>query len=129
MPAAPLPPHRRLRLAALAILVAGLLAALGVFVAAGDTEGGEGASIRIIDGQAYSEPQDNRSAEMRQLERLGGKASVQAWRFDSWLSSLWHGRRLAATLVVLTGLAAGLCWHIAGLMEEDADPPAAPPPA
>ncbi len=125
---AALPLHRRVRLAAIAVLVAGLLAALCVLVAAGTPDDSDGASIRIVGGQAYSEPQDNRSAEMQQLARLGGQASVQTYRFDSWLSSLWHGPRLAATLAVLSAVVAGLCWHIAGLMEEDVEPPPPPTP-
>ena len=57
--------------------------------------------------------------EMQQLERLGGRASVRTAEFDQWLSSLWHGRRLAATLAVLGLVLGGACWRIGALMAED----------
>ncbi len=38
----------------------------------------------------------------RQLEMIGGKASIMTSDFQSWLGSLWHGRKLAVTLAVLT---------------------------
>jgi hypothetical protein len=57
--------------------------------------------------------------EMQQLERLGGRASVQTAEFDQWLSSLWHGRRLAGTLAVLGLVVGGACWRLGALMAED----------
>jgi hypothetical protein len=57
--------------------------------------------------------------EMQQLERLGGRASVQMAEFDRWLSSLWHGRRLAVTLAVLGLVVGGTCWRVGALMDED----------
>lgn len=57
--------------------------------------------------------------EMQQLERLGGRASVQTAEFDQWLSSLWHGRRLAVTLAVLGLVVGGACWRVGALMAED----------
>ena len=63
--------------------------------------------------------------EMQQLERLGGRASVQTVEFDQWLSSLWHGRKLAGTLAVLGLLAGAACWRVGGLMAEGIDEDAA----
>ena len=57
--------------------------------------------------------------EMRELERLGGTASVQTVKFDQWIGSLWHGQRLAFTLAVLGLAIGGACWHVGGLMEEE----------
>jgi hypothetical protein len=59
--------------------------------------------------------------EMRELERLGGSASVHTAEFDQWLGSLWHGRRLAGTLAVLGLLAGGAFWRVGGLMGEEVD--------
>ena len=59
--------------------------------------------------------------EMRELERLGGTASVRTAEFDQWLSSLWHGRRLAGTLAVLALVVGGACWRVGGLMGEGAE--------
>lgn len=36
------------------------------------------------------------------LERMGGKSNVAAAEFRDWFGSLWHGRRLANTLTVLS---------------------------
>jgi hypothetical protein len=104
----PVPTHRRVRLAGLAILVVGWIAAAVVYVAAGDAQG-DG-----LDDRAHQR-------EMQQLERIGGQASVQTARLDQWLSSLWEGRRLAGTLAVLSLLAAAGCLWIAGLMAEEVD--------
>jgi hypothetical protein len=43
---------------------------------------------------------------------------VWTYQFDRWLASLWHGRRLAYTLAVLSALSAGvalLCFYICRL--------------
>ena len=99
-------PHARLvQRAGLAVAAVALVrsAAVAWFEAAPDDE---------VDAVAHRR-------EMQQLERLGGRASVQTVEFDQWLSSLWHGRRLAATLAVL-GLAVGVaCWRVGALMAED----------
>lgn len=102
------PTHRRVRLAGLAILVVGWIAAAIVYATAGDATG-DG-----LDDRAHQR-------EMQQLERLGGQASVQTAQLDQWLSSLWEGRRLAGTLAVLSLLAAAGCAWIAGLMAEEVD--------
>jgi hypothetical protein len=52
---------------------------------------------------------------------MGGKASVMTFRFQQWLSSLWHGARLVGTLAVLSMVIAGLFFYIAGLMDETVD--------
>jgi len=57
--------------------------------------------------------------EMREVERLGGTATVRTVEFDQWLSSLWHGRGLAVTLAVLGLAVGGACWKIGGLMAEE----------
>jgi hypothetical protein len=111
-------PASRLRLAAWLILVAGLVAAVLVYLRAADTAPDDGA-YRIVDGQAYA-ANDSAGADL-QSERLGGKALVRTAAFDRWLGSLWHGRRLAWTVLAITAALAGLCFHIAGLIDEPVD--------
>jgi len=90
----------------LAIVAAGLLAGAGVYLGAGaDTD---------TDLVA-------RQREMREVARLGGTAAVQTVKFRLWLESLWHGERLAFTLAVLGLAVGGACWHVGGLMDEEAD--------
>lgn len=42
------------------------------------------------------------NAERHQLERMGGKTYVMAKDISDWFGSLWHGRRLACTVGVLS---------------------------
>jgi len=47
------------------------------------------------------EPEDSKQY-LRQMEVYGGKSNVLASQFRQWFDSLWHGRRLAVTVVCLT---------------------------
>jgi hypothetical protein len=38
----------------------------------------------------------------RQMRMIGGQATMDAAEFSGWLADLWHGRKLAGTLAVLT---------------------------
>ena len=91
----------------LAVIAIGLVAGAAVYATAGtDPE---------VDAIA-------RQREMRQVERLGGTATVQTVKFDQWLGSLWHGERLGLTLAVLGLVVGGACWKVGELMaEEDLD--------
>ncbi len=127
-PRSPLPLHRRLWLAAWGLLATGLLVAGAIAAssaATGTTEEGEHPlAYRVIDGKVFPVPLDDHSPEMREVLRLGGDGGAFIYRLDHWLASLWHGRRLAATVLVLAAGASLLCFHIAGLMREgegDAD--------
>ncbi len=47
------------------------------------------------------EPEDTKRY-LRQMEVYGGKANVLGSELRQWFDSLWHGRRLAVTVVFLT---------------------------
>jgi hypothetical protein len=111
-------PRQRLCLAAVVILIAGVLAAVVVYIAAANEADPEALGYQIVGGQAYAIAAGDSSRELQQLERLGGKAAVLTFKFQRWVSSLWHGQRLAYMLLLLSGAAALLCWHLAGLMDE-----------
>ena len=111
---------RSLRWAGAIVLAAGIAAALIVYLLAPDGSGADAGNYSIVGGQVFAAPDEN-SAEMRQVERLGGKPAVYALEFHRWFLSLWHGRRLAFTLLALSVLVALLCFHLAGLMEDDLD--------
>lgn len=81
----------RFRLAGILILVAGLLAAVVV---------GRRAVPSDNAAEAFM-PADTKSYE-HELERIGGKSNVVAGEIREWFGSLWHGRRLANTLTVLS---------------------------
>jgi hypothetical protein len=114
-------PHGRLHLAGLVILVAGLLAAVLVFVIAAGDAGADAAGYTIVGGKTFAIGPGDSSRELQQIERLGGKAAVLTYQFQTWFASLWHGQRLAFTLAVLSIAVALACFHIADLMAEDVD--------
>ncbi len=81
----------RRRLVAVAILSAGLGSALVIFLTA---------TLSPANPFGY-EPEDSKQY-LRQMEVYGGKANVLASDIRQWFESLWHGRRLAVTVVFLT---------------------------
>ena len=103
------------RAVALAILAAGLGAALAIWLAAPPAAA----------GAAYA-PEDSKQY-LREMEMYGGKANVMASALRQWFEGLWHGRRLAATIACLTPLVV-LFYLIASipLPEEPAGGPAPP---
>jgi hypothetical protein len=90
----------------LGIIALGLIAAAAVYLVAGADADGDADPVA-------------RQREMRELERLGGTASVQTVKFQQWVDSLWHGERLAGTLAVLGLIVGGTCWKIGELMAEE----------
>jgi len=110
--------QRRLRRAGAIVLGVGLSAAALVYVGAPASADGDATSYRIAGGQSFAQD-TNDSRELQQLERLGGKSEVMMFQFQRWVASLWHGRRLAWTLAVISGLVALLCFHLASLAAED----------
>ena len=91
---------RRMRLAAPIVLAVGLGAAALVYA--------------LVPADA---PLDEATAAIREsrqyqlaVERIGGKAAVFAAEFNDWLASLWHGRRLAGTLALLSIALSGFCY-------------------
>jgi hypothetical protein len=106
----------RLRRAALAVLVLGLLAGLTIYFTANTGNAPDGVRYQIVNGQTFTV--DN-SREMQELARLGGKSAVMAYQFSQWFDSLWHGQRLAFTVCILCVALAFACWHIASLMAEE----------
>ena len=79
-----------------AILAAGWLAALVVYATAEPVEENPDL-VDLEQSKRY----------VRQLEIIGGKAAVLGSELTEWLEGLWHGRRLAYTIAVLTAAAAG----------------------
>ena len=76
----------------------------------------------IVYATAASDPDADQVAqqrEMREVDRLGGTATVQTVKFNLWLGSLWHGERLGWTLAVLGVVVGGACWKFGELMAED----------
>ena len=90
------------------ILIVGLLAAAFVYVTATDDDGNI-LGYRIINGHEYAiEPGDSKRFQY-DMERIAGKSVVVGDEINRWFSGLWHGRRLAYTLGILSlGVAVAL---------------------
>ncbi len=81
--------ERQARVAA-TIALAGLVAACVIYVTASVAPGG-----------AVERPEDTKQY-LRQMEVYGGKANVLASQAREWFGELWHGKRLAGTVAVLS---------------------------
>lgn len=84
---------RHIRIAGVIVLFAGLVAAATIYITAKPDEklGILGIDIRT-------------NKQRSQLERMGGKGYVMLSDLDEWFGTLWHGRRLASTVGVLSVL-------------------------
>jgi hypothetical protein len=98
---------RRLQLIAVAILIAGLATAIGIYVSA----------ARSTDDMVAYEIEHSKQYQ-RTLELYGGKANVIAVELTQWFDSLWHGTRLAYTVACATVLVAGGFWLAAAVVED-----------
>jgi len=85
-----------LRLAAAITSIVGFASAIWIYLTAGAAPG----------NPLGYEPEDSKRY-LRDLERYGGKANVVAGEITDWFSGLWHGKRLAFTVVCITVLLAG----------------------
>ena len=104
----------RLYLASAVILFLGLFCAAWVYVVAEDYSSESNAvSYEIIDGHKYALENADSKRYQYDMERFGGKANVVADEFNQWLSSLWHGKRLACTIALLSIGGALVCLLIA----------------
>jgi hypothetical protein len=90
----PLSPAR-IRASTRAILALGFAAAVVIYLTAKPPPG----------NPLGYDPMDTKRY-LHDLEVYGGKANVLAAEFRDWFDSLWHGKRLAFTVAVLTLMAA-----------------------
>jgi hypothetical protein len=98
----------RLDLACIVTLLLGIGGALLAYATAGE-EVEAAVSYVIVDGQAHPVAPQTSKRYLRDLEQFGGKASVLFDEFNRWFGALWHGRRLAVTVAVISiGAALGL---------------------
>jgi hypothetical protein len=112
---------RRRRVAA-AILVAGWSAAAIVHVRAG-------AGAPDVDPESEAEAYDITHSRnyLRQVERIGGRATVFATEMNEALAAALHGRALAYTIAIATAALAGAYVLVSRASERaDADRPRPP---
>ena len=85
-----MPAEARVRFLTRAILFAGLVSAVVIYVANG---GPRGASTYEL---------ERSKSYLHDMEVYGGKANILAEEFRDWFDGLWHGRTLAFTVAVLS---------------------------
>src|SRR5262245_64244897 len=99
-----------LRLAAAVTSIVGFASAIWIYLTAGAAPG----------NPLGYEPEDSKRY-LRDLERYGGKANVVAGEITDWFNGLWHGKRLALTVVCITVLVAGALLLAATPLASDLD--------
>jgi hypothetical protein len=90
-----LTPQARIRAGTRAILVLGFAAAAVIYLTAQPSPANP-LGYDPLDTKKY----------LHDLEVYGGKANVIAAEFTDWFAGLWHGKRLAFTVAVLTAFSA-----------------------
>jgi hypothetical protein len=106
---------RRAHLVTALILTVGLTAALVIYLTAAAPDD---SAIDLADSKQY----------LRQMELYGGKANLLAAEIRAWVASLWHGRRLALTVAVVTVATAGGYWVVAAPLPSDLERAGPRPP-
>ena len=99
---------RRVRMSGVVLLVGGLAAAVIVFYLAQPDE-----KLGILGVDVPTK------RENLQLERMGGKSYILFNDINEWFSSLWHGRRLAYTIGVLSIAGFVSCRCLADFIEHE----------
>jgi hypothetical protein len=99
-PKTPLPAHLRFHYSGAAILVAGLVSAVLIYILTPAPS-----EVQLADEMM------RRQYEF-QLERMGGKALVLTAQFSQWFGSLWQGQNLAYSVAALSALTALVCFWI-----------------
>ena len=94
------------------ILILGLLGAVAVYVTASD-EDAEILAYEFVDGAAYPVLASESKSYRHDLERFGGKSAVLADDIQRWFGGLWHGKRLAYTLALVSVVIAFFCLRAA----------------
>ncbi len=99
-PKSPLPVHLRFHYSGAAILAAGLVSAVLIYI------------LTPPPGELQLADEMMRRQYEFQLERMGGKALVLTAQFSQWFGSLWHGQNLAYTVAALSAVVALVCFWI-----------------
>jgi hypothetical protein len=105
------PFQKRLYLAGVVALLAGLLAAVVIYAITPAPD--SAVSMYSIADPRYQ----------IELQRIGGDAAVMMAQLHQWFDSLWHGKALAYTVAVLGALVAGICFFIGYFFADEAPPP------
>lgn len=88
---------RRLRLACIVILAAGLCGAMLIYRFAADVAD-DALGYVVVNGTVYPVSTSDSKQYRREVERFGGKAALVFDDFDRWFAQLWRGKTLGKTV-------------------------------
>jgi hypothetical protein len=98
---------KRFRATGIILLIGGLLAAVIIYFRAPLEQARE--LILGIDVRT--------NRDVLQLEKVGGKSAVFTADFEEWFATIWHGKRLAYTVGVLSIAGCAGCYLFADFIE------------
>jgi len=101
--------RKYLRLTGIIMFVVGLFVAGLIYRAAAFGNANEDASLPKRD--------------VYQIEKLGGKEYVLGVEMNAWFTGLWHGRRLAYTVLFLSGAGCIGCFLLADFLDRSSKTP------
>ena len=93
----------RLYLASSAVLLAGIVSAVLIYVAAMNDSTG-GSRYEVIGGFVYPAGGGYTKKYVHDLQLYGGNAAMLGDQFTRWFSGLWHGTSLSYTVAVIAFL-------------------------
>lgn len=112
---------KRLRLACMIILVAGLCGALLVHLVA-DEVVDNSLGYMVVNGTLYPLATGDSKKYRHEIERFGGKAALLFDDFNRWFGEQWRGKTLARTVAWISILLALAIYLFAGSLGPDAPP-------
>lgn len=110
---------KRLRLSCLVILMAGLCAAMLIYLLADDIPD-DSLGYVIVNGTVYPLATRDSKIYRREVERFGGKAALAFDDFNRWFGELWQGKKLAETVAWISVLLALGIYLVASSLSPDA---------
>ena len=112
---------RRLRLASLIVLAAGLCGAMLIYLLAEDIQDDSFGNV-IVNGTVYPLSTRDSKPYRRELERFGGKQALLFDDFNRWFGELWQGKTLGKTVAWISILVSLGLYILSGLLGSDARP-------
>ncbi|MDA8100465.1 MAG: hypothetical protein M0042_12685 [Nitrospiraceae bacterium] len=102
---------KRLFISSIIVLLIGIACDIPIYITAPDED--EDGAYEIVGGKIYPAGQEKSKRYIHDLERYGGKAAVLADEMNRWFESLWYGKNLAFTILVLCGITSLILYIIA----------------
>ena len=112
---------RRLRLACLIILAAGLCSATLIYLFAEDIPD-DSLGYVVVNGTVYPLATSDSKSYRREVQRFGGKTALLFDDFGRWFAQRWQGKTLAGTVAWISLAAALGLYLFAHLVVPDAQP-------